>query len=166
MAEALRAVEVWQALLQDASEDGVNRAATVRQWSGIIGSDQDAKAIAVQMARADLVRVPADAQDLDAVAVECWHLRFDGRRNGDHLAGDGTAILQPRGADLADRDVEPLGDLPLEILRPHVAFFDPEIEEVPLAARLISRDFLDLEIFGDRLDLAADAGEIGCQEGR
>ena len=45
-----------------------------------------------------------------------------------------------------------------EELGPHVAFFEPEIKEIALAGRLVSGDFLDLEIFGICFDLAADAG--------
>ncbi len=62
------------------------------------------------------------------------------------------------GQDFAGMNGEPPGDLPRELPGPHVAFFDPQIQEVAAAGGGIHRDFLDLEVFGLDFDLAADAG--------
>ena len=61
---------------------------------------------------------------------------------------------------------ESAGDLANEIFRPHAALLDPEVKEIALPGRLVSGDFLDLEVFGFLLDAAADAGQIGGQERR
>ena len=42
----------------------------------------------------------------------CGKVRLGRGGHGNHLPGDGMAILQPRGADLADGNVETPGDLP------------------------------------------------------
>ncbi len=96
-------------------------------------ADEDAEAITVQMARTQLVGVPAHIQDADAVALELVEPSFDHRRHRHHLAGHGAAILKPRSAHLAGRDVQPPRDLPLKVFRAHVAFLDPQVEEVPLS---------------------------------
>ena len=153
-AEPLRAVEVRQALaaqpIQERGDDGL----IADGWL----ADEDAKAIAVQMARTQFVGMPADAQNLDAVAFELRQVRLGAGGDGDHLPGHGVAILQSRGADLADRDIETARDLPGEVLSPHVPFFQPKIEEVAFSGGFVGGDFFDLEIFGAGFDLAAQTG--------
>ena len=144
MAETLRPVEIRHTLPTQAVENG-----------GLIGrrihvADQDAEAVAVQVAGLELVAVAADAQEPDAVAVQLRQptLRPHGDRH--HLPRHGMTVLQPGRADLADRNVEPPGHLTDEVFGPHATLFQPEKEEIPLAGRRVSGDLLDLEVFGLR----------------
>jgi hypothetical protein len=86
--------------------------------------------------------------------------------DGDHLPGDGAAVLQAGGANLAGRQAEAARHLADEILGPQVALLDPQVQEVALAARLVGGDLLDLEVLRLGLDPAADAGQVGRQQGR
>src|SRR5205085_12585401 len=47
-----------------------------------------------------------------------------------------------------------------------LALFDPEIQVVAAAARLIRGYFFDLEVFRRLLDAAADAGQVGREQRR
>src|SRR4051794_27250990 len=85
-------------------------------------TNENAKAIAMQMPRAELVRMSADAQHLDAIAFELWQPCFDAGRHRHHLPGHGASILEPRGADFADGHIETASDLPGKILGAHIAF--------------------------------------------
>src|SRR5262249_34565422 len=69
-------------------------------------------------------------------------------------------------ANFADGNVQPPRDLPREILRAHVALLDPQVQKLPRAARMISGDFLDLEIVVNSLDAPADARQVGGQKRR
>src|SRR5262249_12612339 len=150
-AEALCTVEVRQPVALQALHD------RRRQLPGPVSdvADQDAKAIAVEVPRLELVAVPADAEDADAVAFEVVEARLDRCRHRHHLPRDGVPALQPRGADIADGNAEPPRDLAREILRAHAALLDPQVQELARAARLIRGDFLDLEIVVHRLDAPA-----------
>src|SRR5207253_70815 len=90
-------------------------------------ADQDAEAIAVQMTGLELVGVLADAQDVDAVAVELRQLALDADWHRHHLARDGVAILEAGRADFRRSDAETTRNLTREELGAHVAFLDPEI---------------------------------------
>ncbi|MFO0970387.1 MAG: hypothetical protein U0793_32970 [Gemmataceae bacterium] len=78
-----------------------------------------------------LVPVPADSEDADAVAFQRPEPVLDRRRDRDPLAGDGVAVLQSGGADVPRPDAEPLRDLTLKVGRAEPAFLDPEIQELP-----------------------------------
>ena len=127
---------------------------------------KDAKAIAAQMARFEFVRVSRDLQDADAVAFEVGESIAANIRHRNPLPGDGVAILEPGGADFVVGDAEASGNLALEVLRPHRALFDPEIDVIAAAAGLVSGDFFDLEIFRLLLDRAANAGEFFGNQGK
>src|SRR5437667_4899510 len=66
LSEALRAIKVGHACFLQFLEDGRQ----ARQCLGIRTADQDAKAIAAQVARSQLVAMPADAEHAHAVAVK------------------------------------------------------------------------------------------------
>ena len=77
---------------------------------------------------------------------------------------DRLPVLEAGGADFADGNVEPLGDLPGEELGAHVALFDPEEQVIAQARRLVGGDFLDFEVVELDFDAAAGAGQIGGQK--
>src|SRR5262245_11379622 len=88
-------------------------------------ADQDAKSVALQVTRFQLVRVPRHAQDADAVAIELGNGRFARPGDGNPLASHRPAVLQSRGADVAVRNVQSAGHLSDEILGPKVGLLDP-----------------------------------------
>src|SRR5260370_19012610 len=108
----------------------------------------------------------ADGQYADAVAIQLGQARLCGDRDGHHLARDGVAILEARGADRAGRQVEPAGDLADEVFSAHAALLDPEVEIVALAAGLVGGDFFDLKVFWFALDASTDAGQVGGPQRR
>ena len=57
------------------------------------------------------------------------------------------------------------GHVPQEFVRRDVGLLDPEKEMLALAARFISREFLDNEIFRPLFEAAADSGKLGRQKG-
>ncbi len=120
----------------------------------------------MQVAGLELVAVATDVEQPHAVAVQLRQpaFRADGDRH--HLPRDGVAVLESGRADFADGYVEAARDLADEVFGPHVALLDPEIEEISLARRRVGGDFLDLEILGDGLDAAADAGQVGGEQRR
>src|SRR5437899_1679133 len=100
-------------------------------------ADADLEAIAVQMAGLELVAMPAGAQDPEAVAIELPDLWLGRRRYGDPLPGDCVPVLHAGRANVVGPDTETLGDLAHEELRSEIAFLDPEIKVLPLAAWLV-----------------------------
>jgi hypothetical protein len=56
--------------------------------------------------------------------------------------------------------------LPLEILRTHVAFFDPQEQVGTTTTGLVGGDLFNLEIFGYTFDPSADPRQVGCQKRR
>ena len=159
-AEPLRTVEVRQAFRADAVEDRVH----VRRAVGV--ADEDAEAVAAQVAGLELVGVPAGLQDADAVAVELRDVRLALLRHRHPLPRDGVAVLEAGGADVARMRAEPLGDRAGEELRRDPALLDPEVQVIARPGRLVGRHLLDLEVVVAHADPPADAGQLGGEQRR
>src|SRR5207245_1123503 len=86
-------------------------------------------------------------------------------RDGDPLTRDGLPVLEAGGTDFVVGDAQASRDLSIEILGSHGALLDPEVDMVAAAARLVSGDFLDLEVFGLLLDQAANAWQVLGHQG-
>ena len=98
---------------------------SIHQWrqhipngaAGINLPHQNPKAIAVQVARPEFIRMAADIENANAVPFELGQAVLNLARHRYHLPGDGAAILQPCSADFPGWDAKPVRDLPDEILR-------------------------------------------------
>src|SRR5205823_4020981 len=101
---------------------------------------EDAEVVAAQVAGLELVAVPAGAQDAQVVAVEGAEACFAGGGDGHPLPGDGVAVLEAGGADLAGGDVEEAGELADEVLGAHAALLHPQVEVIALAGGLVGGD--------------------------
>src|SRR5713101_7969828 len=119
--------------------------------------DEYAEAVTMQMAGTKFVSMSADLEKADAVALDLMKSIVDRGWNGDHLPSDGMAIFHAGRAYVTNRDVEAARDLAEKIFRAHGALFHPEIEELALAARLVSRHLLDFKILRRLLDPTPDA---------
>jgi len=117
------------------------------------------------MARLQLVVVSARLENAETVAVQSRQVRLGPHRHGDPLPRHGSPILEARGADLAGRDVEPLGDLTREVLGPHVAFLDPQIEKLAGPRRRVRGNLIDLEVLRSTLILPPMPGKSAVTSG-
>ncbi len=113
--------------------------------------------------------MPRDPHNFDPL-VESSGLRAHRRcdlvsRHRNPLAGDGPSILDARRADIAAFDAEMVGDRIDETSAVDVPFFDPEIDVLSLATRLVGRDLVDSKIVDTHFDSAPDLRGIVADTG-
>src|SRR5262249_3441059 len=120
--EALRAVVIGQAGGTDTIENGND---SLRRRH-IRVAHQDARGVASQVARLQLVAMSMNREQADAIAFQLRQLWLGANRDRDHLTSDGPAIFQPSGADFANRQVEPAGYLTSEKLGSQIALLNPQ----------------------------------------
>src|SRR4051812_14566135 len=118
------------------------------------------------MSRPQLVAMAADLQDANSIAVKAGQTLFKVAWHGDPLPRHRPAILQPGRADFAYWNLQAFGNLPREILRPDIAFLNPEVEKLAAAGRQIRRNLFHLEVLGRRLEATAETGKIAGEHGR
>ena len=89
-----------------------------------------------------------DLQHADAVAVELADARLARPAGTDtHCRVTAWRSLSPAVPTSPGCDAEPLGDVRAKNSGAHAALLDPEVEEIAVAARLVGRHLLDLEVF-------------------
>lgn len=162
MPESLRAVIVRHTDFADRVEDAFD----IIFECDVRLADQNAETIPFQVARLQLICVPGVFEQLQAVAVDFLEVRFGMDRNGNPLPRDGVAVLQPGRADVAHGDTQLLSEHPREVFWPNGAFFEPEIEMLPGAARRIRGDFFDFKILHLGANATAHARNIVREHGR
>src|SRR5262249_55544986 len=133
-AEALRAVEIGHARAAEPVED----AGEPVVGAGLGGdvAHQDAEAVAAQVARLELVPVAAEVEQADALTLQPVEAVRGRGGDGNPLPRDGVPVLEASHPDLAGSDFQAARDLPAEVVGPHAAFLDPEVEEVTGAGGL------------------------------
>ena len=101
--------------------------------------------VAAEMAGAELVAMPCRPQDADVGGLDAAEAILAGRRDGDILPRDGSAVFQPGHADVVAADAQHVRNVPRQVIGTDVAFFNPEEEVLPLAGRFIGGELLDDE---------------------